>query len=453
MSFDRDSVWASESDAEWEDRLDSDEGELLLTDESSETSLYESESFEPGENESRWFEGEGEYEDLPGDVRHGARMGELTYEDESSGFESPATEAWAAESGEWESSESLGREPSAIAGLELEDSEWEVAPPLALEADPGTLRDRIVAVANREYEIWRRGGLKETDDAAIPHLTRYHKVGVKVDVTPAQLKSKAWHNDHPWSAVFISYVMREAGAGGAFSYARAHAAYMCAAKKARAATDNASFWAFSRTEARPEVGDLVCKDRKWRPEGHPNGTPLPCFGTTYESVCQGGKTHSDVVVEVDRARNVIYVVGGNVNQNVDRKEVRLGADGFLPERGSDGCRWLGVMKPPASTLVTAPPPATVNTVATAGSGFGSLLSMLPSVLAGAVQRGLVGLQVALAIVSGQRDSNVLTNLIFYARHPELPPGYKIKGNEQTFVREWKDIRDRIVVPLLARLPA
>ena len=451
MSFDRDSVWAGESDAEWEDRLDSD-SELIISEESSETPLYEWESFEPGENESRWLDGTGEYEDLPGDVRHGISFREAADESEHSGYESPASEAWATEAGEWEESESLGREPSAIAGLEL--GEWETAPPLALEVagDPGTLRERIVAVANREYEIWRRGGLKETDDAAIPHLTRYHKVGVNVDVTPEQLKSTVWHDEHPWSAVFISYVMREAGAGSAFSYARAHAAYMCAAKKARAAATDTAFWAFSRTEARPEVGDLVCKDRKWKPPGHPRGTPLPCFGTTYESVCQGGKTHSDVVVEVDRARNVIYVVGGNVNQNVDRKEVRLGADGFLPERAPDGCRWLGVMKPPASMPTTAPPPST-GTTATTGSGFGGLLSMLPSALASAVQRGLVGLQVALAIVSGQRDPNVLTNLIFYARHPELPAGYKIKPGEQGFVREWKEIRDRIVAPLLSRVPA
>ena len=54
---------------------------------------------------------------------------------------------------------------------------------------------------------------------------------------------------------------------------------------------------------------------------------------------------------------------------------------------------------------------------------------------------------------GQKDPNTLANMIFSARHPELVDGYKIKPEQTALVREWLDIRDRVVRPLLSRLDA
>jgi hypothetical protein len=39
-------------------------------------------------------------------------------------------------------------------------------------------------------------------------------------------------------------------------------------------------------------------------------------------------------------------------------------------------------------------------------------------------------------------------LVFSARHPTLPTGYKIKPHEHGLAREWLDIRDRVVRPIL-----
>jgi Penicillin-insensitive murein endopeptidase len=60
----------------------------------------------------------------------------------------------------------------------------------------------------------------------------------------------------------------------------------------------------------------------------------------------------------------------------------------------------------------------------------------------------------LAVMSGNRDANGLTNMLFFARHPELK-GRKLLPTEPNFKqlsREWLDIRDRIVRPYLAKTP-
>jgi hypothetical protein len=79
-----------------------------------------------------------------------------------------------------------------------------------------SLSQRIARIAGAEFRRWRPGGgpaLTETSPAASPLLREYYRVGVGVPVTDAQLQSAAYQSGHPWSAVFISYVMRTAGAG------------------------------------------------------------------------------------------------------------------------------------------------------------------------------------------------------------------------------------------------
>jgi transposase-like protein len=78
----------------------------------------------------------------------------------------------------------------------------------------------------------------------------------------------------------------------------------------------------------------------------------------------------------------------------------------------------------------------------------SSIASLPKILADAVRQGAISMQVALAIVTGQRDANTLTNLVFYAKHPELPVGYKIQSHQRNLAQQWVDIKERIIRPLL-----
>jgi hypothetical protein len=86
-------------------------------------------------------------------------------------------------------------------------------------------------------------------------------------------------------------------------------------------------------------------------------------------------------------------------------------------------------------------------------GVVSSIASLPKILADAVKSGALTLAAVSRILAGERDAGTLTNLIFYARHPNLPPGYKIRPHEKGLAREWLDIRDKLVNPLLQRLKA
>jgi hypothetical protein len=76
----------------------------------------------------------------------------------------------------------------------------------------------------------------------------------------------------------------------------------------------------------------------------------------------------------------------------------------------------------------------------------SLLDRIQSALRG----GLWSLAVGLAIASGNRDANALTNMIFFARHPELK-GRQIRRGERALADEWSGILNGIVQPALDAL--
>jgi hypothetical protein len=65
-----------------------------------------------------------------------------------------------------------------------------------------------------------------------------------------------------------------------------------------------------------------------------------------------------------------------------------------------------------------------------------------------VQRGQTSTAIIFAISYGIKDKNVLTDLIFHARHPERR-GKRIQGNEQALVKEWWDIKNRLVEPAIS----
>jgi hypothetical protein len=61
-------------------------------------------------------------------------------------------------------------------------------------------------------------------------------------------------------------------------------------------------------------------------------------------------------------------------------------------------------------------------------------------------------EAARVLAGGERDENRLTDVLFYARHPEYQ-GRRIQRSEQQMAREWMAIRDSIVRPVLRDLHA
>lgn len=133
--------------------------------------------------------------------------------------------------------------------------------------------------------------------------------------------------DVPWSAAYISWVVRKAGPAYAnFQFASAHSVFVNNAIKARiTGRVDKPFWGYRITEERPDLGDIIQRNRG-------GGT----FNFSYAENHLYYESHSDIVVEL--TPDVVRVIGGNVSDSVrlggDVQEYTLGPDGYiLPGQG------------------------------------------------------------------------------------------------------------------------
>jgi len=171
------------------------------------------------------------------------------------------------------------------------------------------LRRNIVQIALQELKRWGNGRIKESQRTIRPVLESYWRTGV------GWLPSKPnWWSSVPWSAAFISWVMRQAGAGPAFRYAGGHSYYIAAAKQNRLANSSNPIQAYRISERSPQEGDLVCKSRAGS-------------GATYDNIRGGMSTHCDIVVA--RQPGKLLTVGGNVSDSVKITEVPIDAAGRI----------------------------------------------------------------------------------------------------------------------------
>jgi hypothetical protein len=117
----------------------------------------------------------------------------------------------------------------------------------------------------------------------------------------------------PWSAAFVSWVICEAGFGSVdqFQRAIAHHTYIDQAIRARDGREpRSAFVAYDVGESAIGAGDLLCASRR------------PAYRTIAERRRQmgaGARSHCDVVVKLDEARERILVIGGNVRGAVSLK--------------------------------------------------------------------------------------------------------------------------------------
>jgi hypothetical protein len=127
--------------------------------------------------------------------------------------------------------------------------------------------------------------------------------------------------NYAWSAAFISYVMRMAGAGSGFPYTETHADYINAARRHELGEAPGIVLTTERMEVyAPLRGDLICYWRGRRPITY-DDLPAGKFGG-----------HCDIVVEIKPGE--LDVIGGNVDNAVAMKHIPATADGQLA--GPDG---------------------------------------------------------------------------------------------------------------------
>jgi hypothetical protein len=138
--------------------------------------------------------------------------------------------------------------------------------------------------------------------------------------------------DTPWSAAFISYVVRQSGAGAnAFQFSNAHRAYIydafatSAAELANGGSDRL-YRACPLTTTKPRAGDMICQQREPTLVDASDESVRERIRTELE----GGtdtrsirRTHCEIVAFVDAPARKMYSIGGNVNQAVAARKLNL----------------------------------------------------------------------------------------------------------------------------------
>ena len=121
---------------------------------------------------------------------------------------------------------------------------------------------------------------------------------------------------YAWSAAFISYVMRSAGATWRFPYAPSHYIYInTAVDMTLGRTSGWAIYGEAPESYAPQLGDLICLSRLARP-------------LTYAQLpARHFPGHCDIVVA--QAPGQISVVGGNVDDAVTMKHIPVTPDGKL----------------------------------------------------------------------------------------------------------------------------
>jgi hypothetical protein len=235
----------------------------------------------------------------------------------------------------------------SVSGGRVTASAASHAPPFATIPYEPFSRAAIVAIAQRE---WRLFGAPINDDppgARPPPLPEdkperqqglWQRVGeywwIGLDPSDRDAYFTGKHDaqgivfpagqdaTYAWSAAFVSYVMRIAGAGNRFPYSATHSDYINAARNVAAHQTSGWLVSAERPEAyAPIPGDLICTGRARRRALTYDDLPAPTF-----------PSHCDIVVVRDPGQ--ISVIGGNVDDAVTMKHVPTTPDGKIA--GPDG---------------------------------------------------------------------------------------------------------------------
>jgi len=193
-------------------------------------------------------------------------------------------------------------------------------------------KKRIVRNTIAEYSIWLSTqvnatyAIKEYDAAALPLLTKYWNA---IPNPPDTIDPH-----EPWSAAFISWIIKESGAKDLFSYSNAHITYMRAAKDNRDKNNQNPFRLYTISEfyKRMQPGDLLCKAR--------SGSGLTFFNVATN---KNTASHVDIITEINFLDDTIRVVGGNVCDNVDHKRLSIvGTNRITNSDGEDYFAGIGI---------------------------------------------------------------------------------------------------------------
>jgi len=205
-------------------------------------------------------------------------------------------------------------------------------PPFAKRPYEPFSRQAAVQIAYREWRVFNQkivlspdqpesADSEERDPGLWQRVGEYWWLGLGYGDTDGRWTGKHDENgiefprsedgNFAWSAAFIDYVMRMAGAGARFPYGPSHSDYINAART----QSGLVVTALPLSQYAPQIGDLICM---WR-AGHQ---------VTYDELPAGHfPGHCDIVVA--QHPGGLDVVGGNVDNSVAMKHVPIAPDGRM----------------------------------------------------------------------------------------------------------------------------
>lgn len=161
-------------------------------------------------------------------------------------------------------------------------------------------RSNVVDLAVNEWKAWNvPTKVKEGNARTIQKLRDYYKKGVGVN------DSDRYYITTAWSAAFISYIMKLAGAGKNFKFSQRHSTYIVNSIKNRKENKGA-FKGYKPNEVNIELGDLVCYARQ--------------DGINYNTVGDYA-SHCDIVTKINN--NKVEAIGGNISNSVSKTTYNL----------------------------------------------------------------------------------------------------------------------------------
>ena len=129
-----------------------------------------------------------------------------------------------------------------------------------------------------------------------------------------------------WSAVFISWCVKQAGAiASEFHFSARHSVFVYHTIK-NAISKVGVFRAYDVGSYAPDVGDIIQNNRKGN-----------IFDYDYARIHAKYESHSAIVIEkgVDVDGNYVRTIGGNESDSIRRKIIRLLDDGRIRQRDLD----------------------------------------------------------------------------------------------------------------------
>jgi hypothetical protein len=176
---------------------------------------------------------------------------------------------------------------------------------------PSTFANKLASIAQDQHDTFHM--ISEADPKLCKQIRKYW-TDLRLGFTSC--------TKVPWSAVFVSWCVKQAGATSAeFTFAAAHAIFVNQAIK-NAINGTGVFQGFDITAQAPHIGDIIQNNRG----GNTFDFAFARTHTKYES-------HSAIVVEVghDTDGPFALTIGGNEHDSIRRTLVRLDAQGLIKQ--------------------------------------------------------------------------------------------------------------------------